>query len=587
MVTGRATTLRALWGVVATAALVFTSLAATPATSAQAFTGADFNAGYIISDANFYNGNAMSESDIQAFLAAKIGEVGGCTTANCLAIYRANTGSKPADVRAGGVVVCNGYAPGSNESAARIIFKVQQSCGISARVILVTLQKEQSLLSAKAPSTWQMQAAMGYGCPDSTPGECDAGYYGFFNQVYQAAWQLKRYSVPDYWYFNFRPGSNYIQYNPNPDCGGSWVTIQNNATAALYNYTPYQPNATSLSNLYGSGGSCGAHGNRNFWTFYYNWFGNPTGPAPISVIPNMPASTRIAGADRFETAVGISQRVPPSTGTVFIANGMNFPDALAAAPAAAVAGAPVLLVSPDAVPSSVQAELTRIKPTRIVIVGSAASVSEAVATQLKTHTPDVIRIGGTNRFETARMLLQFFPRQQASEAYVVNGMGYADALAAGAAAGSKSAPILLVDGAAGGIDQATIDSLVALGVTKVTIAGSTASVSAGIASTIDGLPSVSVNRLGGADRYATAGLIARDAFPTSSTVYLAAGNSFPDALAAAALAATTRSALILTEPSCVRRSTGADISAMGASSVVLLGGPTTLGEGVTQYHACD
>jgi len=70
-------------------------------------------------------------------------------------------------------------------------------------------------------------------------------------------------------------------------------------------------------------------------------------------------------------------------------------------------------------------------------------------------------------------------------------------------------------------------------------------------------------------------------------VYLAAGNSFPDALAAAALAATTRSALILTEPSCVRRSTGADISAMGASSVVLLGGPTTLGEGVTQYHACD
>ncbi|NYF11551.1 putative cell wall-binding protein [Leifsonia sp. AK011] len=571
----------------ATAAVVLATLVASPAAPAQAFTGADFNAGYIISDANFYDGNAMSEGDIQSFLSGKIAEVGGCSTSNCLAVYRANTGSKPADIRAGGVVVCNGYTAASNESAARIIFKVQQSCGISARVLLVTLQKEQSLLSAKSPTSWQMQAAMGYGCPDSTPGECDAGYYGFFNQVYQAAWQLKRYSVPDYWYFNFRPGSNYIQYNPNPDCGGSWVNIQNNATAALYNYTPYQPNAASLANLYGSGGSCGAHGNRNFWTFYYNWFGNPTGSAPVPTIPNMPASSRIAGADRYETAVEVSQRIPASTGTVFIANGVKFPDALAAAPAAAVAGAPVLLVNGTDIPASVSAELQRLSPTRIVVVGNESSVSADVASQLAAFTPEVVRVGGANRFETARMLTQFFPRERASEAYVVSGLDFADALAAGAAAGSKSAPIILVDGAEGSIDQATADALTTLGVTKVTIAGSDKTVSAGIAASIDALPDVTVNRLGGANRYATAGLIARDAFPTSSTVYLAAGTSFPDALSAAALAATTRSALILTQPTCVRRSTGADITAFGASSVVLLGGTPTLSEGVARYEACD
>ena len=587
MVTTQTRVKPTLWGMIATAAVVLATLVASPATPAQAFTGADFNAGYIISDANFYNGNAMSEGDIQSFLNAKIGEVGGCSTSNCLAVYRANTGSKPADIRAGGVVVCNGYSPGSNESAARIIFRVQQSCGISARVLLVTLQKEQSLLSAKSPSSWQMQAAMGYGCPDSTPGECDAGYYGFFNQVYQAAWQLKRYSVPDYWYFNFRPGSNYIQYNPNPDCGGSWVNIQNNATAALYNYTPYQPNAASLANLYGSGGGCGAHGNRNFWTFYYNWFGNPTGSAAVPTIPNMPASSRIAGADRYATAVAISQRIPASTGTVFIANGVKFPDALAAAPAAAVAGAPVLLVNGTEVPASVAAELERLSPTRIVVVGSESSVSADVATQLGNYTPEVVRVGGVNRFETARMLTQFFPREKASEAYVVSGLDFADALAAGAAAGSKSAPIILVDGTSGSIDQATADALTTLGVTKVTIAGSDKTVSAGIAASIDALPDVSVNRLGGANRYATASMIARDAFPTSSTVYLAAGTSFPDALAAAALAATTRSALILTKPTCVHRSTGADITAFGASSVVLLGGTPTLSEGVARYEACD
>jgi putative cell wall-binding protein len=549
---------RRLGAIAGAIALAVTAVIAAPAPAAEAITGADFNPGYIISDAQFYNAKAMTEAEIQSFLVERINAVGGCQTSNCMAVYRSDTTSRAADIRSGGQVICQAYQGASQESVARIIFKVQQACGISAKVLLVTMQKEQSILSAPAPSSWQMKATMGYACPDTAA--CDTKYFGVFNQLYSAAWQLKRYSTPTYDPFGgYQPGVRYIQYNPNAACGGTNVNIINNATAALYNYTPYQPNAASLANLYGSGGACGAHGNRNFWTYYWGWFGNPT--AGLAGIPGMPESARIAGTDRFDTAVQVSQQLTAGTSTVFIANGLNFPDALAAAPAAAVADAPVLLTAPDSLPATVIAELQRLKPSRIVVVGGTGTIS--------------------------RLLTQFFPRQSASEAYVVTGYNFADALAAGAAAGAKNAPIILVNGAAGSIDASTAETLTQLGVTKVTIAGSEATVSAGIAASIAALPGITVNRLGGANRFDTASLIARDAFPSSASVYLAYANNFPDALAGAALAAATNSALMLAPDQCIYQRTAKDIKELGATKVVLLGSTATLGSGVESYQACD
>jgi len=58
--------------------------------------------------------------------------------------------------------------------------------------------------------------------------------------------------------------------------------LQNQATAGLYNYTPYQPNQAALNNLYGSGDACSAYGNRNFWRIYIDWFGSPTSTTPFA-----------------------------------------------------------------------------------------------------------------------------------------------------------------------------------------------------------------------------------------------------------------------------------------------------------------
>jgi uncharacterized protein with LGFP repeats len=135
----------------------------------------------------------------------------------------------------------------------------------------VTLQKEQGLITKSAPSDAAIRVAMGYGCPDTAP--CASQFFGLYNQLYKAAWQFKRYSTPDPW-GGIQPGVENLRYHPNAACGTKKVTVLNNATAALYNYTPYTPNAAALANLHGTGDSCSAYGNRNFWVYYTQWFGS-------------------------------------------------------------------------------------------------------------------------------------------------------------------------------------------------------------------------------------------------------------------------------------------------------------------------
>lgn len=251
-------------GLLAALLAPFTPLS--PAPSASAVTGSDWNAGNIISDAVWSNTSTMNVSQIQSFLES---QEAGCTASNgypCLKDFRQDTFSRAASAGR-----CGAYPGAAGESAATIIFKVSQICGINPQVIIVTLEKEQGLVSSKAPTSWKYQAAMGYGCPDTAP--CDAQYYGFYNQVYKGAWQFAEYAAePDYW--RYHPGNVSIQWNPNPACGSTVVNIQNQATANLYNYTPYQPNAAALNNLYGTGDSCSAYGNRNFWVTFNNWFGS-------------------------------------------------------------------------------------------------------------------------------------------------------------------------------------------------------------------------------------------------------------------------------------------------------------------------
>ncbi|WP_197462659.1 hypothetical protein [Microbacterium sp. T32] len=263
-----------------------------PAASASAANAADWNPGNIIDDAVFFDGSVLGASDIQVFLQK---QVPNCRSGyTCLKDYRQNTDDRPADK------YCNGYAGAANESAATIIAKVGLSCGISQKALLVLLEKEQRLVSSTWPEDSQYKAATGQGCPDTAP--CDSATQGFFYQVYYAARQFEVYRLNPTWW-GYQSGRwNNILYHPYNNCGTQRVFIENAATAALYIYTPYVPNAAALNNLYGTGDSCSAYGNRNFWRIYTDWFGS-THPQVKRVVS--------VGNDIYLTSGGRRYHMPP------------------------------------------------------------------------------------------------------------------------------------------------------------------------------------------------------------------------------------------------------------------------------------
>lgn len=185
----------------------------------------------------------------------------------------------------------SGSTPAGAISSAQIIKNAADTYSISPKVLITTLQKESlNLIFDSWPVQNQYKNAMGYGCPDTAP--CDPQYAGFYNQVNNAARQFNLYKnyPSNYRYKAYQ--SNTINYNPSSSCSSSSVFIQDYATAGLYNYTPYQPNQAALNNLYGTGDSCSAYGNRNFWRTYNDWFGATSNSSSrFSVIqgPNSPA----------------------------------------------------------------------------------------------------------------------------------------------------------------------------------------------------------------------------------------------------------------------------------------------------------
>ena len=311
--------------------------AVVPTNKALAISGDDFQPGHIIDDSIMQDAMSLSLDQVQSDLNDLLGsngqmdsQFGTCdTNGNKVYVgtyknvtYTANAGTsvsttnnvlrKNLDANYPAPYTClNGYIenpithennlqgrphPQGGENAAQIITDAARQYTISPKVLLVLLQKESNrLLTDDWPWYTQFNSPMGYACPDSTG--CNPSHAGFYNQVTGAAHQLRMY-YDNPTQYNFVPapilvspsnptGAVNIKYHPDPSsCGTESVIIQNEATAALYNYTPYVPNAAALANFSGSGDDCSAYGNRNFWLYFNAWFGYSVGcstrTSPIS-----------------------------------------------------------------------------------------------------------------------------------------------------------------------------------------------------------------------------------------------------------------------------------------------------------------
>lgn len=308
-------------------------------------------------------------------------------------------------------------------------------------------------------------------------------------------------------------------------------------------------------------------------------------PPPPSAPPSSGGSAtdiqRLAGNDRYATAAAISRaRFGGGASTVFIATGGTFPDALAGSPAAARANGPILLTSSGSLPAATAAELDRLNPSRIVVLGGPAAVSDGVVAQLAGYGR-VERWSGANRFETAATISRASFSPGVAVAYVATARTFPDALSGGAAAGRAGGPILLVE--QNSIPAATTAELARLRPGTIIVLGGTGAVSDGVRAVLAGMAtSGNAPRLAGSDRYATSVQISRSAYGSSGSdvVFVATGANFPDGLAGGPVAALVPGPLLLVAPGSLPGSVAAELQRLAPEDVYVLGSSGAVSDGV-------
>lgn len=262
-----------------TAGLIFAGIQmATTGTASAAY-----DSDRIIDNTLFLDAKSMSAQQIQSFLNDRGGQLASRSfILDCDA----------AGQQAKSMYISVGAPCGQNSSSANIIYYASQVYGVSPKVILATLQKEQSLITATNPTDRQYAQAMGYACP--TSGDCNSSS-NFFWQIDNGTWVLR--------YHYERANGNFSWWNPSSTwtCGTeknlykpnlyprqnvdfydtngtkyATVYIQNAATSAFYCYTPHVYN--NPQGLYGRApyGTTGLYysGSYNFVSAYNLWFGS-------------------------------------------------------------------------------------------------------------------------------------------------------------------------------------------------------------------------------------------------------------------------------------------------------------------------
>jgi len=262
--------------------------------------------------------------------------------------------------------------------------------------------------------------------------------------------------------------------------------------------------------------------------------------------------TRIAGSDRIDTVNRIALAGwPHGTETVIITRADNFPDALAGVPLAKKHAAPILITNSDELDLGVIDTLNTLKPTTAIILGGEGAISQTVETQLRETlhwTEDIQRIAGKDRFETAALIAQQFPKE--GIVAVATGMDFPDALSMASAAAGAGIPLLLT--ATDKLPEVTIQTLQELQPKGIYLAGGEGAISATVVETlseVSGIASEDIIRLHGNSRYETSVKIAEKFSPEAGGLYLATGQDFTDPLAAGALAAVKNGSLMLIPPS--------------------------------------
>jgi hypothetical protein len=252
-----------------------------------------YDGGSIIANKQFLDSDSMSKAQIQSFLESK--NSGIATREYELSCY--GSGSQERQWYEAAGATCDMDVP-----ASEIIYYAAQIYGISPRVILSTLQKEQSLITTQNPTSWQISQAMGYACP--TSGSCSSES-NFSYQIDSGTWVLRYHyerangnmnwwnsstswtcgTEKNFYKPNLYPGQNVRFYDQN-DVKYRTHFIENAATSSLYCYTPHaynNPDGLYGRNTYGTTGLYYS-GSYNFVYWFEAWFGSTQSSTDFKVM---------------------------------------------------------------------------------------------------------------------------------------------------------------------------------------------------------------------------------------------------------------------------------------------------------------
>ena len=298
------------------------------------------------------------------------------------------------------------------------------------------------------------------------------------------------------------------------------------------------------------------------------------------------ATRRLAGGDRFGTAVRISQeQFEDGSDVVYVARGNGEARDLADAVAAgSLTDGPVLLVPSEGdVSGLVLDEVRRLGADEVVGLGGNRAISDDVLTQVAEAAGDeqAERLQGADRFGTAVAISnRQFADGDADSVYLAQGPNPVDAVAGGAL---TDGPVLLVP-TCGDLPQVVADEIERLGEDRVVALGGAGAVCDDLLAEAGGDPSSPESRLAGANRFETAAAIAGEVFPDGAgTVFITRGDKIPDAVAGGTL--TAGPVLLVDSSGALPPATVAALAALAPAEVVALGGTAAVSQAVLEAAA--
>ena len=271
-----------------------------------------------------------------------------------------------------------------------------------------------------------------------------------------------------------------------------------------------------------------------------------------AVVGSMP---RLAGDTRYETAgLLFDQGNWQQGGSIVLASGANYPDALAASALAGDLNAPIMLTDPNGLSTETEWRIQNLKPARVYIIGGNAAVSVKVErriAQLIGSETSIQRIAGDTRYDTSLKVASSLSNPS-DTVIVTTGINYADALSISPYAFATGSPVVL-SSPSSGLSDSALEAIKKAGYKKAVIVGGTSAVPASVTLQLKTQGIGGITRLSGDTRYATSAKIAE--FELAANVgftvdgaLLATGQNFPDALAAGAVSGKRLTPLLLVDP---------------------------------------